>query len=109
MSGAWRASINPHDLHAGEAYVGDWSGGFPESLRIVILGVARLGSGFFGRSATRTSFSAHEGEPDELLSLSSLSTSSVDEDEDEEADDSSSEWVSRLLYSKTPSPRFYER
>ena len=71
---------------------------------------ARLGSGFFGRAATCAASSCSEDESWELLSLSSLSRSLIGDEEDElEADSSSSERAPCLPYSKTPSPRFYER
>lgn len=70
-----------------------------------MLGIARLGSGFFGRAAAWATSSEYEDEPEEPLSLPSLSQSSTDEDEDKDEEDPSSE----PALSKTPSPRFYER
>jgi len=45
------ASVKFRDIHVSEIYPEDPPGGFSDSLRTVILGVARLGSGFFGRAA----------------------------------------------------------
>ena len=93
-------------LRVGEAYAGDPPDRFSDSPRIVMLGLARLGSGFFGRAAAWATGSEHEDEPEELLSLPSLSHSLIDEEGDEEeADDPSPERAP----SKTPSPRFCER
>ena len=107
FSNAWTPSVSLRDLDTGEAHIQDPPGGFLGSFRTVMLGLARLGSGFFGRGAIRKLSSEFEDESEELPSLSSLSSSLVDEDEDEdEVDDPSSERVSLLPYSKTPSPRF---
>jgi len=49
-----------------EAYTEDPPAGFSDPVRIVMLGVARLGSGFFGRAATSTPSSEDEDDPEEL-------------------------------------------
>jgi hypothetical protein len=49
---AWVASVGVLDLHVGKAYAEGPLGGLSDPVRTVMLGIARLGSGFFGLAAT---------------------------------------------------------
>jgi hypothetical protein len=49
---AWVALVGVLDLHVDKAYAEVPLGGLSDSVRTVMLGIARLGSGFFGLAAT---------------------------------------------------------